>query len=175
MSKLSESCDYYGKIHYHGEMWYNSGCQHCACNHGKIVCMNVQCESNFCLNDEILVRKKDECCMECRKATQCSINENFSIRENEFWSPENISSIELINQNEQKTCKMCQCIESKLQCYSKMCQDLKYPSYTFFKVNINQRKQLNARTIPFFADIIKSMNKKSFVFVTSGKIELNLI
>lgn len=80
VSKVSESCDYYGHIHYNGEMWYNSGCQHCACNLGKIVCINIQCESNFCLKDEILVRKKDDCCIECRKSTVCSINENLRIK-----------------------------------------------------------------------------------------------
>lgn len=172
MSKLSNSCEYYGKLHYHGEMWYNNGCQHCACTYGKIFCMNVQCESNFCLKDEIPVRKKDDCCIKCRKATKCSIDENFTIRENEFWSPGNISSIESVSSSqlqENKACKLCQCVDSKLECYSKTCQDLRYPSYAYFKVESNQKKQLNARTIPFFADIIKSMSRKSFVFV-SGKI-----
>ena len=61
-------------------MWYNSGCQHCACNHGQISCMNIQCESNFCLKDEILVKKKDDCCIECRKPKICSINEYLTIK-----------------------------------------------------------------------------------------------
>ena len=56
---------------------------------------------------------------------------------------------------------MCQCINSQLECYSKSCKDLKYPSFSLLKLKLNQTKQINARTIPFFADIIKSMKKKS--------------
>lgn len=57
-SQMSENCEYYGKMHYNGEMWYTSGCQHCACSSGRVICMNVQCESTFCLKDEIMVKKK---------------------------------------------------------------------------------------------------------------------
>ena len=79
-----------------------------------------------------------------------------------------MTTIERTSKSQPKTCKMCQCTENNLECYSKSCKDLKYPSFSYLKINLNQKKQLNARTIPFFADIIKSMNKKSLVFVTAG-------
>jgi hypothetical protein len=178
VSKLSESCDYYGRIHYNNEMWYN-GCQHCSCNSGKIQCMQIQCESNFCLKDEIQVKTKNNCCLECRKATSCSINHKFQIKENDYYSPDNLTTIQLLlphnnrqqQQQQQQTttsaCKMCQCINSQLECYSKSCKDLKYPSFSLLKLKLNQTKQINARTIPFFADIIKSMKKKSPIFIVS--------
>ena len=73
-SQMSENCEYFGRIHYNGEMWYTQGCQHCACNSGRVICMNVQCQSQFCLRDEIMVRKKDECCISCRKPAVCRLD-----------------------------------------------------------------------------------------------------
>ena len=80
VSQVSENCEYNGRMHYNGDMWYNNGCEHCACDFGKVVCMSVQCESQFCLKDEIMVKKKDECCIQCRKPTYCTINENLKIK-----------------------------------------------------------------------------------------------
>jgi hypothetical protein len=64
---------------------------------------------------------------------------------------------------------MCQCVSGDLICYSNSCNNTKYPSYVHLHIyNKNDKKELNARTIPFFANIIKSMKKKSKIFVTSG-------
>ena len=73
--RLSDNCEYYGKSYLNGEMWYTKKCQHCACNAGKVTCMSVECESKFCLKSEIMVRKKNDCCMECRKPIECRIDE----------------------------------------------------------------------------------------------------
>ena len=70
----------------------------------------------------------------------------------------------------ENSCKLCQCVEGKLSCFVNSCKYFKYPSYAHLKVKPNQKKQINARTIPFFADIIKSMRKDSSVFVVSGPI-----
>lgn len=74
-SQMSENCEYFGRIHYNGEMWYTQGCQHCACTSGRVICMNVQCESQFCLRDEIMVKKKDECCIACRRPATCRLDD----------------------------------------------------------------------------------------------------
>ena len=150
-------------------MWYNNGCEHCACDFGKVVCMSVQCESQFCLRDEIIVRKKDDCCIQCRKPTYCVIDQTLTIRENEFWSPANATAIqELAGSETQNSCKLCQCLEGKLECYSKSCKGSTFPSYAHVKVKLSEKTRIDARTIPFFADIIKSMSKDSRVFVAAG-------
>jgi hypothetical protein len=71
---MSENCEYYGRIYYNGEMWQaQDTCEHCACNFGQVTCMNIQCESKFCMSDEIMISKKDECCIRCRKLEECII------------------------------------------------------------------------------------------------------
>ena len=80
VSQISDNCEYYGRIYYNGEMWYNNGCQHCACDYGKVICMNVQCESTFCFKDEIMVKKKDDCCIECRKPLYCDVGNGLKIK-----------------------------------------------------------------------------------------------
>ena len=84
--------------------------------------------------------------------------------------PENSSFLQQYQkQNESSSCKICQCVNGGLVCYSNSCNNTKYPSYVHLHIyNKNDKKELNARTIPFFANIIKSMKKKSKVFVTSG-------
>ena len=75
-SKLNnDNCEYYGRNYLNGEIWYTKNCQNCACNSGKVTCMNVECESKFCLKNEIVVRKKNDCCMQCRKPLSCFVNE----------------------------------------------------------------------------------------------------
>lgn len=166
--EINENCEYYGKIHYNGEMWYTSGCQHCACDYGRVICMNVQCESQFCLKDEIMVKKKDQCCVYCRKPMYCHVNDTngneLSIKENDFYTPP-----QLFQKQTRTPCKLCQCIEGKLVCYYKSCQTAKYPSYAHVNVHFNEKKQINARTIPFMADIIKTLKKDTSIFVLSGK------
>ena len=71
----SDNCEYYGRNYMNGEIWYTKNCQHCACNGGKVTCMNVECESKFCLKNEIMVRKKNDCCMQCRKPMTCHVSE----------------------------------------------------------------------------------------------------
>ena len=75
VSKLTENCEYFGKTYYSGEMWYKSGCQHCSCDYGKVSCTNIECESKFCMKDEIMVKRKDDCCVECRKPIVCEIDQ----------------------------------------------------------------------------------------------------
>ncbi len=162
--------------------------------------MNVQCESSFCLKDEIMVKRKDECCLSCRKPINCKINQHLEIKvtnffynlkkfflfhiltlflilkENDFWMPNNESFLQRYkNQNEFSSCKICQCVNGDLACYSNACNNTKYPSYVHLHIyNKNDKKELNARTIPFFANVIKSMKKKSKIFVTSGPKYSNL-
>ena len=66
-------------------------------------------------------------------------------------------------------CKVCQCTEGKLSCYLNSCENLKYPTKAHMFVGLDEKKEINARSIPFFADIIKTMKKDSMVFVVSGK------
>jgi hypothetical protein len=87
-------------------------------------------------------------------------------KENEFWVPANSS---LMKQSKDTRCKICQCTEGKLSCYLNSCENLKYPTKAHIFVNYNEKKEINARTIPFFADIIKTMKKDSTIFVVSGK------
>ncbi|CAF0709358.1 unnamed protein product [Brachionus calyciflorus] len=164
-SQMNENCDYYGKLHYNGEMWYTKGCQHCSCVSGRVICMNVQCESTFCLKDEIIVQKKDECCITCRKPKSCKINELIEIQENDFYTT---NSVDLQQKKSTNPCKICQCINGEMQCYTKSCKNSKYPTYAHLNVYLNEKKFINARTIPFMTDFIKSINKDSFVYVTSG-------
>lgn len=172
-SQMSENCEYYGRIHYNGEMWYTSGCQHCACNSGRVLCMNVQCESTFCLKDEIMVKKKDECCISCRKPMYCAVPDGSGalVKENEFWMP---NTVDYEQKKSTSSCKLCQCVEGRLQCYSKSCKTAKYPSYAHVSVYLNEKKEINARTIPFLADFIKTLRKDSLVFVSSGPTQSNL-
>lgn len=130
--------------------------------------MSVQCESQFCLHDEIMVRKKDDCCIQCRKPTYCTINSGLQIKENEFWTPKNVTTFKDLGRKVDNSCQVCQCINGDLECYSKSCQSSRFPSYAHVKVKIGRRTEISAKTIPFFADIIKSMKKDSLVFIASG-------
>ena len=80
VSRLSENCEYFGKTYYSGEMWYKNGCQHCSCDYGKVSCTNIECESKFCMKDEIMVKRKDDCCVECRKPIYCETDTNERIK-----------------------------------------------------------------------------------------------
>jgi len=82
--RLIDNCEYYGKSYLNGEIWYTKNCQHCACNRGKVSCMNVECESKFCMKNEILVRKKNDCCMECRQPIVCHVKEENLILQVNF-------------------------------------------------------------------------------------------
>jgi hypothetical protein len=163
---MTENCDYYGDLYYNGQTWHSKfDCQQCACSYGRVVCSNIECESTFCLKNEILVRKKDNCCLECRPLGTCTINSTYSIIENEFWTDET---------NLQKTvpssCRICKCLSNgQLECFTKSCQAQKYPTFVNLKLNFGERKELSAKTIPFLADFIKSFDRKSYFFIISPK------
>ena len=165
---MSDNCDYHGRLYYNSEMWYSQDCQHCACSYGRVLCMNVECESTFCLKDEVVVRHKDSCCIECRQPTQCRLllsnSSEMKIRENEFWT-----SPTALQKNSPKACRICQCgSDGQLVCYSKSCQTAKHASFAHLRLVFGEKKLLNAKTIPFLADFIKSFDRKAMVFVTSG-------
>jgi hypothetical protein len=170
VSQVSDNCEYYGEMHYNGEMWYNSGCQHCACDYGKVVCVHVECESKFCLRDEIMVKKKDDCCVECRQAKHCSVelssnSSSIIVKENEIWLPPPPSP-----PLGPSRCQLCECVEGELACFVNGCDNHhQFPSFGHINVPFNKSyQQINARTIPFFSHILKSMNKiidTSTVFV----------
>lgn len=127
--------------------------------------MNVECESKFCLKDEIMVKKKNDCCIQCRKPMFCTAEDNTIVKENDFW----IANNSLTKQKESKNaCKICQCVEGKFICYINSCLNSKFPTYAHIYVSLNEKKEINARTIPFFADIIKTMRRDSEVLVVSG-------
>lgn len=172
---MSENCEYFGRIHYNGEMWYTQGCQHCACNSGRVICMNVQCESQFCLRDEIMVKKKDECCISCRKPAMCTLDDGRTmISENDVWLS---SAAEYQQKQSMNSCRLCRCGETgEAYCFAKSCVHARYPSYARISMNAPDLdgssrvtlKEINARTIPFLADFIKTMRKDSLVFIVSG-------
>ncbi len=81
-------------------------------------------------------------------------------KENDFWSPENTTEIEEIRGiNSSKSCKLCQCLNGKLECYSKSCRGLRFPTYAHVKVKFGKKTRIDARIIPFFADILKSIKR----------------
>ena len=90
--------------------------------------------------------------------------------------PENATSIQSVSTNtaDNRHCKLCECLNGKLECYAKFCQHSKFPSYARLQTRLNEKKRINARTIPFFADILKSLRKDSLVFVTAGPIHSQL-
>lgn len=164
---MSDNCDYYGRLYYNGEMWYTKDCQHCACSYGRVVCMNVECESTFCLKDEIMVQKKENfCCLECRAQATCQINSTYSIKENQYWIDESQKQKNLAN----SACRVCQCkSDGQLECFSKSCQSAKFATYANLKLTFGEKKFINAKTIPFLSDFIKAFdNKLSQVYVIAG-------
>lgn len=96
---MSENCEYHGKLYYNGEMWYTNGCQHCVCVSGRVICMNVECESKFCLKNEIMVKKKDDCCVTCRKPKICTINNIIQIKVSLIQMKKKIISYKLKSQS----------------------------------------------------------------------------
>lgn len=109
--------------------------------------------------------KKDDCCIHCRKPFYCKINENFKIKENDFWMP---NSVDFNQKKSSNPCKVCQCVEGELVCYTKSCENAKYPSFAHLNAYYNENKEINARTIPFLADFIKGMSKDTMIYVSSG-------
>ena len=72
-------CRFYGnkgyQLYYEHDLWYTSACQYCTCRrHNRIVCKSIQCEHQFCLDDEIQEARSDSCCVSCRQAKQCHFN-----------------------------------------------------------------------------------------------------
>jgi hypothetical protein len=67
-------------VYYNGDIWSMNSCQYCACDYGRVICHNVQCEAKFCMNDEIMVKRKDQCCMQCRKPIYCDIDGNNKVK-----------------------------------------------------------------------------------------------
>jgi hypothetical protein len=72
-------CRYYGnigyQIYYEYDLWYTSACQYCTCRrHNRIICKSIQCEHQFCLDNEIQESRSDSCCVSCRQAKQCNLN-----------------------------------------------------------------------------------------------------
>ncbi|CAF0907829.1 unnamed protein product [Adineta steineri] len=72
-------CRFYGnkgyQIFYEHDIWYTSACQYCTCRrHNRIICKSIQCEHQFCLENEIKEIRTDSCCVSCRQAKQCNIN-----------------------------------------------------------------------------------------------------
>jgi hypothetical protein len=58
-----------------------------------------------------------------------------------------------------------------IRCFTKSCLQAKYPSYAHLSISPetdSPPKEINARTIPFLADFIKTMKKDSIVFVVAG-------
>ena len=78
------------------------------------------------------------------------------------------SNNSVMKQSKNAKCKVCQCVEGKLTCYMNSCENLKYPTKAHMYVGVDEKKEINARTIPFMADIIKTMKKDSMIFVVSG-------
>ncbi|CAF1070381.1 unnamed protein product [Rotaria magnacalcarata] len=102
-------CRFYGnngyQVYYEYDIWYTSACQYCTCRrHNRIVCKSIQCEHQFCLEDEIQESKSDSCCVSCRKAQQCDINGHI-IKEGSYQHIDN--------------CTICTCtLERQPECYS---------------------------------------------------------
>lgn len=78
------------------------------------------------------------------------------------------------------SCRMCKCSETgQVYCFTKSCIHARYPSYARLSISLSDEiqpsrprsseiKEINARTIPFLADFIKTMRKDSIVFVAAG-------
>lgn len=80
------------------------------------------------------------------------------------------------------SCRMCKCSESgTVYCFTKSCQNARYPSYARLSIPEpdsittigyssfpSSIKEINARTIPFLADFVKTMRKDSLVLVAAG-------
>jgi hypothetical protein len=143
----------------------SQSCQQCACSYGRVMCTRVECEATFCLSHEIQVKKEgNECCVECRAPAKCSLNQTHSIDENQIWINESA-----VQKQSQKSCEICECTSSgQLKCFQKSCQKTKYPNYALLKCVYSEPKSIDANTIPFLADFIKSFDPKSNFYVTNG-------
>lgn len=147
VSKIhTDNCEYFGRIYYNGDIWSSSSssCQYCACDYGKIICNSIQCEAKFCMNDEIMVKSKDGCCVECRKPIWCDVNDGLRVKENEFWSPE--------------ANRLCQCLHDKIQCFNSNSQNEIF-------VEFKQKTQLDLRKIQFSE---KNLTKDSIIIIISS-------
>jgi hypothetical protein len=170
---MPDNCDYHGRLYYNGEVWYSAACHHCACSYGRVICTRIECEATFCLSNEILVRKKkvgqnhQECCVECRAPVSCQVNSTFSLLEGQVWMNE--SAVQKNTLTVTAVCELCECTSTgQLQCFQKSCQTAKYPTYALLKLANGERKTIDATTVPFLADFIKSFDKKSKFFITAG-------
>jgi hypothetical protein len=155
--KTEENCEYFGKTYYNGDIWYMNGCQHCACDYGRVLCSTVECESKFCLRDEIMVKKKDECCVECRKPMYCQIEKTKRIKENDYWSPD--------------SCKVCQCVLGEPRCFIGECSDpSSFVTHSQVTIRFVTETELDMVDLGFLKGLKKLLNKDSIIQVVSGSL-----
>lgn len=64
---LDPKCYHSGRFYDEGEQWKNGmeTCSMCACIYGRVKCDKYECPPVKCGHDEILIKRKDECCSSC--------------------------------------------------------------------------------------------------------------
>jgi hypothetical protein len=153
--KKEENCEYFGKTYYNGDIWYMNGCQHCACDYGRVLCSIVECESKFCLKDEIIVKKNEGCCVECRKPMYCQVDKTTRIKENEYWSPD--------------SCKMCQCVHGEPKCFIGECADpSSFATQSQITTRFSKETELNLDNLSFLRNLEKLLNKETVIQIVAG-------
>ncbi|CAF1087187.1 unnamed protein product [Adineta ricciae] len=102
-------CRFYGnkgyQIYYEHDIWYTSACQYCTCRrYNRILCKSIQCDHQFCLENEIQESRSDSCCVTCRQPKQCYLNGHI-LKEGSYLALNN--------------CTLCTCTSKRQpECYS---------------------------------------------------------
>ncbi|CAF0875344.1 unnamed protein product, partial [Didymodactylos carnosus] len=134
---VRHTCSFYGEIYFDNDIWHTSACQYCSCRMGNIQCKSVQCQYQFCLENEIEERRHDNCCVNCRTPKICYYQEQL-VKEGMYIQTDN--------------CTLCTCSShSQIECYEK-CNNKTV--ITRLLANRNRRIQIDLTLFHFQDNII---------------------
>ncbi|KAJ8339232.1 hypothetical protein SKAU_G00360180 [Synaphobranchus kaupii] len=101
-----KSCLHESVVRKHGETW-SAGCQFCACVQGQVACQQADCGAVECSWGEDLVHLLGKCCPECILTSRSCVYQNQSKENQEQW--------------QEGPCRQCECQNSKVTCYHRLC------------------------------------------------------
>ncbi|KAG2466459.1 FRAS1 protein, partial [Polypterus senegalus] len=101
------SCLYEGLNRYHGEMWNSTACEFCICERGQVLCHKAECAKVECAWGEELIHLPGKCCPECLSASSFCVYKGMD--------KENFEKFH------EGPCRECECRDSQVMCYQKIC------------------------------------------------------
>ncbi|XP_060542993.1 extracellular matrix organizing protein FRAS1 [Pantherophis guttatus] len=105
---LSEgSCVHNGTLKYHSDMWHDTDCNFCTCDGGRVACRKAKCARVDCGQGEELSHLPGKCCPECISRGGPCIYKDSTKDSGEKWK--------------EGLCRECECLHSKVNCYSRSC------------------------------------------------------